>query len=259
MQALRIMIGSTTILGRPTDSTTRVRGLFVGRGGFTGWDDGVDSRRESVPRPDAHGEFDLPVLLGSRVFSIDGYALGWSPSELASLRSEVVAMGAEGGRFPVVVDHQGEQLTAYARRGGKPSFQDAGIRHGMHRATFLMQFVAADPRKYGETESYTGPASHMGDFPAIPVIDVTATSTMAGYTVVGPEGRRFVVTQTLPAGQTHRIDMRTGWLYLNGALQIGAVGVSDLWTIPPGRQVAHILEPDSGAGTVMVTVTDTFI
>lgn len=249
------------ILGVPDESMTRVEGLFVGPDGFEGWDDGGgESRRESVERPGAHGEFDLPVFLGSRVVTIDGHALAWSASELGHLRGQIMGLGATGPRFKLTVDHQGQTLWAWARRGSKPTFKDAGIRHGMHRARFMVQFVCADPRKYGETNTFPGgvAAVHYGNFPATPELLVTGTMP-AGYSVLGPGGKQFVVSQALTAGQSHRIDLRTGWLYRNGVLQVGAVSRADLWVVPTGGSVVHTLAPVSGSGSLVVKVLDTFI
>lgn len=254
---LRIRIGSTVILGRPDGLHPRVEGLFVAQDGFEGWDDGGgDSRRESVPRPAAHGEFDLPVFQGSRVFSIDGHALAWSERELGQLRSVVTGIGATGDRFRVTVDHQGQTLWAMARRGTKPTFKDAGIRHGMHRARFLMQFVAADPRKYAEVREFPAgvPAVHLGNFPATPRLMIGAGS--GGYTITGPAGRQIVV-DAAPAGP-HYIDFANGGLFTeNGMRQAGAISVYQPWTVPVGAPGVTV--SISGSRSLVQRVTDTFI
>ncbi len=255
---LRIRVGGVTILGRPDGSSSKPKGLFVGPDGFAGWDDGPDLRREAVDRPGQHGQFDMPVFNGSRVVSIDGHALAWSESELGHLRDLIMGLGAFGDLLRLTVDHQGSTRWADVRRGAKPTFQDAGIRFGLLRARFAIHFVAPNPRKFGETREFPAGAAafHYGNFPASPEIVVTGPKA-GGYTITGPGGRQYVVTQALASGQTHRIDMSTGWLYLNGALQSGAVSQARTWAIPPGTSAVHTIT--GGTGSMAVRLTDTFM
>lgn len=252
---LRIQIAGVTIWGAPYDSA-RLSGLYVGPDGFEGWEDGGgDSRRDSVDRPAQHGEFDLPVSLGSRVITVDGYALAASAIELGHLRNAVMGVCAAGGRARLTIDHQEQTLWAHVRRGAKPTFKDAGIRHGVHRGRFMLSMLAADPRKYGETREFAAgvAAVHYGNFPATPVHEVTGTGS--GYTITGPAGRAFTVSSG-PGSGVDRIDMASGRVYRNGALLLGAVSRADLWTIPPGAPgVTHAIS----AGTLTTTVTDTFV
>ena len=255
---LRIRIGSTVILGRPDDVQKRVEGLFVAKNGWVGWDDGGgEIRREAVPRPSSHGEFDLPVFQGSRVFSIDGHALAWSELELGHLRSVVNGIGATGDRVKVTVDHQGQTLWAMARRGAKPKFEDSGIRHGLHRAKFFLQFVAADPRKYGELRTFADgeAAFHYGNFPATPRYTVLGTAE-TGYTVTGPGGRQVVVQRPLAPSAPHVLDFATGGLYIGGSRVMGAITKYEPWSIPPGSEVTAVV---NGSRTLRAELADTFI
>lgn len=260
---LRIQAAGVTFLGRPDEQSPRVEGLFVGPDGFEGWEDGGgDTRSESVDRPAAHGEFDSPVFLGSRVITIDGHALAWSPAELGHIRNRVMGLGGNGDRFQLTVEHQQETLWASARRGTKPTFKDAGIRHGLLRARFSVHLVCRDPRKYGEVRTF-GPATALtvfqyGNFPGIPELIITGAMP-SGYAVHGPDGKQFIVSQALSADQTHRLDFRTGRLYRDNVLQIGAVSNGGTWTIPVGSAVPMTLAPVSGAGSMTVRVPDTFI
>lgn len=255
MLRIRFEGAAEVILGSPAGMLGRVQGLFVAPDGFDGWDDGGgESRRESVPRPAQHGEFDLPVFQGARVFSIDGWALAWSERELAQLRSVVTGIGATGDRFKVTVDHQGQTLWVGARRGPRPTFKDAGIRRGMHRARFLMQFVAADPRKYGESRDFAAglPALHYGNFPATPLLRIGAGA--GGYTVTGPNGR--VITVSAAPAAAHEIDFATGGLYVGGVRQVGAIATYQPWSIPVGAP--GVVATITGARSLVQRVTDTF-
>lgn len=256
---LRIRIGQLTILGQRNPLLRLQSGLFVAPDGLDGWDDSAPARRDATPRPVAHGEFDAVTYQGARVVSIDGFAIADSEQELAHLRSQVTGIAADG-TARIVVDHQGQTLWADARRADTTKFKDLGARAGALCASFFVQLVCVDPRKYGELRSFNGPTAtclHYGNFPALPVIEVTGTLP-TGYTVAS-QGKQFIVSQALAAGQTHRIDMRRGWLYRDDVLQSGAVAQADTFTIPVGAATPVVFTPASGTGAMTVSVTDTFI
>lgn len=254
---LRIQVAGVTILGAPYD-LANATGLYVGPGGFEGWEDGGgDSRRESVDRPSQHGEFDLPVFQGSRVVTVDGHALARSAPELGHLRDRIMGICADGSaRF--VVEHQGQTLWASVRRGAKPTFRDAGIRHGLHRARFMLSLVAADPRKYGEVHDFLGGtvAVNRGNFPARPQLIVSGTAA-GGYTVTGPGGRRVVVTKALTSGSPHTIDFAKGGLWVGGVRQLRAITIYQPWEIAPGLPGA-VATVNNGASLIQ-RVTDTYV
>lgn len=250
---LEIRAGGLVILGRPAGHGLP-RGLFVGPGGFQGWDDAPAGRRAGVDRPTAHGSFDVPVWRGERVVTIDGPALAYSESELGHLRSRVTGLGSDGRRVRLTVDHQGKTLWADGRVV-EATFRDSGARGRRLHAKFSLQIVAADMRKYGPVVAFPGAsvqAFHYGNFPSAPVIEV-AGPVAAPYTVAS-QGRSYTVTQALTSGQTHRIDMATGWLYRNGVLQTGAVSSAQTFEVPPGQPVAV-----TGPASMTVKVTDTYI
>ena len=112
-----------------------------------------------------------------------------------------------------------------------------------------------DPRKYGKTEHFPAgaPASHEGNFTALPVLTVTG-SAPAGYTVYGPAGRQFVVAQPLLPGQPHEIRMRDGLVRIGGAVIPGAALTPATWGIPAGIPVVHGI---SDGLTLDVAVTET--
>lgn len=254
---LRISIAGVTILGAPTDSLSRVEGLFVARDGFDGWEDGGgESRREAVPRPGAHGEFDTDVFQGSRPISIDGHTLAESDEKLISLRNQIMGIGADGKLLRITVEHRGQVLWADVRRGPKPTFKDTGVRFGRRHGRFLLQLVAPDPRKYGQVNDFPGGtvAVNRGNFPATPRLLVGAGA--GGYTVTGPGGRQVVVG-TAPAG-AHYIDFASGGLFTSaGVRQLNAITIYQPWTIDPG--IPGGAASISGSRSLTQRVTDTFV
>lgn len=210
-------------------------GFVIAPQGLEGWGDGATMRSNTVARPQAHGDFDVPGFLGGRLVTIQGACLADSPWELERYRDAFVGWGADGGKFTVVVEQGGRVLRGEARIAAsqKPSFTDVG--DGLN-ATFSTSWWFPDPRKYGEAISDGGGSTvtvvHRGNFPALPRIRVTG-SAPGGYTINGPNGRLIVISRALNGGQTHEFDMATSRLSVNGTRVLGGVARSDLFTLPP--------------------------
>src|SRR5690606_12379510 len=174
-------------------------GFFVKKDGLN-WFDSVDVRFDETHRPAAHGSFDVPVTLGSRLVQVDGYCFAESEAALEHMGNQLKGVLADGGKGRVQVQWNGSTTWADVRLGSQTKFSPN--RHSL-AGEFQFTFWAADPRKFGETRTF-GPASsmvvyHSGNFPASPVLTVTGDS-VGGYTIQGEGGRRYVVTKTLVPG-----------------------------------------------------------
>lgn len=247
---LRVRVGHLVFEGLTSD------GLLIGPDGFSGWDSGTDSKGQSVPRDDSDGDYDLPVYRQSRIVSISGQGLADSDAQLVHMGAQLTGLGSSGQLVRLIVDHHGSTTWADARVVSQTQWDERG---GHRVADFQIQFKCADPRKFGETRTFASgeAAFHYGNFPATPQITVSG-SRPSGYTVNGPDGKRFVVTRALTAGNPHSIDMNTGLLRVNGVLVFGGVTVAETWAIPAGRQVIHTLT-GSGSGDLSVKVADTYV
>lgn len=261
MSRLQIRFPRFEVWGRP-EYGRPLAGLYVGKGGWSGWDDAAPGRREAIVRPSDDGEFDMPVLRGARVLSISpGVALAGSERELGELRALVTGLGSDRAPFPMTVKHQGQMLTATARLLDA-SFVDSGRGSGAggakYQASFSLDMVCADPRKYGLLRRFEGnPAEvfHLGNFPAQSKITVSGVAA-SGYTVTGPGGRRVVVSKPLTAGAPHVIDFAVGGLFVGGARQTGAVTIWEPWAVPAGVPVTVSV---TGGLALAVELHDTFI
>lgn len=260
-QALEIRFDGLEILDHPRDMSHPF-GLFVKRDGFQGWQGISSRRREALARAVAHGEFDMPVFLGSRVVTIDGWVLGSSEKDLGERSDSLTGIGAAGGKVTVFVEHQGKSRRADGRVLIAEA-EDTGIRSGVLRAEFQLQFVFADPRKYGDTAVLPGDrldpinrdatatsivVGHYGNFPAFPVVEIP--SAPVAYTITSPGGTFTVAGATV--GGTHRVDLRNGRVYRNG-VEMPGVGRGDLWAVPANARWTHAL---SVAGRVRIPDTD---
>lgn len=237
----------------------KFKGFAVDPDGFEGIDDGVDMRRDSVERPQAHGDFELPGFLASRVSSLSGWCRADSHAELLHFRSILTGILGHGGTGKLVARWGGDPRWGMAGRAGPaPKFK---VRAKTPRiADWQLQLWFPDPRLYGETRVFAAGelAHHYGNFPAAPVFTVSG-SMPSGYTINGPAGKKYIVTRAVTSGAPHTIDMATGLLSVGGAVVFGAVSRADTWGVPGGAQVAHTLVPVSGSGSVSVAVRDTFI
>lgn len=241
---------------RGTPTQIERKGLFVLKNGLQGQQALSARRRDALARALSHGEHDVPVRLPARVTTLDGAAIERSLELLGKLTSRVSSWGATGERFTLTVDHMG-QVTSARVRVMVADVEDAWERRGgLFVSRFQVQFLAADPRKYGATATLPGsgtstsvPVFHRGNFPAAPVIEIP--SAPSSYTITSPAGT-FTVSGAA-AGGTHRIDMRTGRVTRNGVWMQG-VGRGPVWAVPEGAVWTHTL---SAPGRVLIA--DTFV
>lgn len=250
---LHIRADGATILGRPEVAEP---GLYVAAGGFVGVDDGVDVRREAIPRPGERGEFDLSVLSGARVVSLDLIALAESVAGLRAQRARLKRIGQGGGRFTVVFGHLDQFLSGTARRGGQTLFKDSGIHEtGLLRATAFVQWVFPDPLLFDGMESTARAtavdAFHWGDAPVAPFVDVYGPFP-GGYTITAAGLGSLTVTTALGAGQVETVDIGASRVYRGGVRQMRAISVPGRWEIPAGRVVPHTITGPGGSGSMVV-------
>jgi hypothetical protein len=244
-----VTLGGLTFVGGAGAAT-----YTIDSDGLKGWLDGVQSRRESAPRPVGHGEFETPTFLGGRLVTLSGLVLASSDAGFEAAIADLTGLLADGSAAEMSVAQASGTLTATVRRAGAPDIQV--LVYG-ETARYQVQLWAADPRRYGADQATVGPGAslsvaHDGNFPASPVVTVDGPVS-APYSVAS-QGHTVTVTQSLAGGETHTIDMATGWVYLDGDLQSGVTSAVDVFTIPPGAGVTV-----TGPSTMTVDVTDTYI
>lgn len=256
---LTIKVAGLEILG-PARKRQHGHGLIVKPEGFQGWQGLSSTRREALARAVQHGEHDVPVYLGSRVVTIDGWVLGETEFDMGWLSDSVTGLlGA--GRTDVTVEHQGRTLRAGARTviaecmdsGGDPLVSE-----------FQLQLLCADPRKYGETTNLPGdrlfppdPSAtatamdvfHHGNFPAFAVIVIPSAPSSYSITAAG---KTFTVIGAT-AGGTHEVHLRSGRVYRDG-VEMPGVGKGDLWVIPDNTSLRHFLSVPG-----RVKIADTYV
>ena len=228
-------------------------GFFIRE--WSGWWGGVDPKTDAVARPQADGDFDVPGFLEPRILTLTGRCHAKSAEYLEQYELRLSGLFGSGKSQRVMVDGPGGTQWADGRRAGS----EFEIELWGAYAAYQLVVKFANPRKFGESRSFTGTAPvahHYGNFPATPVLTVTGASS-GGYTISGPEGRSYVVTRALTSGTPHVIDMATGRLLIAGVVQVGAVSVAQTWAIPPGTKTSMSIT--GGSAVLSVSVLDTYI
>lgn len=216
--------------------------------GIKGVWEGVDVRREDTARPLAHGSFDAPVFLASRVIPVSGHFSTRTPAELVHEMNRLTGLLAGGQSGRLSLDDDTGTTWMDVRLGGATQVTQLDAT----TAQFLVTFWAPDPRRYGETGSFASGSAvfHYGNFPS--PVTVTIPSAPASYTISSPGGVFSVSGAT--AGGTHVVDLRTGRVTRNGSLMLG-VSSGATWQMPPGASWVHTVS--TGTGTIKVL--DTFV
>jgi len=254
---LRVRVGGWLAAG-DDDVLLNGEGFVIAPDGFTGWDDGVDTRRDMVARPSSPGSFVTPGYADSRLVTLSGSCWAMSEQKLDWFKRQLTGLFPDRALRTVTVEHQGSTLWAMGTRGAKPTFKVTGA--DPRDALWSLSLWFPDPWKYGETRTF-GPgttvvAHHYGNTDARPKFTVASAAGIGtGYTINGPDGEVFTVTQPVAAGVPHVIE--NGLLYINGAVVYDKISSGETWTIPPGVSVSQSLVPVSGSGTLSVEVKDT--
>lgn len=242
-----VRINDVIFRSREPETGSDTDGFYIDDDGFEGWNDGAEIIRDFVNRAQDHGAYDLPGFLDARVVSIIGTCWASSPEKLMWFGSQLTGLLVDGSG-QIVVEQPGSTQWATGRLGARTTF--AVRAEDIRSAAYQLQLWCADPRKYGEARTFAGgtPSYHYGNFTSAPVH--TVTGTMPGYTINGPAGKTFTVTKPVTAGHPHTIDMATGRLVVDGAVQMGVVTSGDVWGVPSGGQITHTL---TGSGGVLST------
>lgn len=233
-----------------------LHGFIVKDAGLSGVEDLPDGDSTVLARMHAHGIFDLPVFRRARLVSISGWAFAPSAFELARMRDQLVGLGADGGLVEFAFEDDGG-TRMLSGRVNSCKMPQHGRDHTVRWAPFSLSIECRDPRMYGEARSFSGSSVSVfqyGNFPAAAVVEVPGP-VAAPYTISGPDGRKFTVTQSLASAQKHSIDFRTGRVSRGGAVQLGVVSRGEVWAIPPGKQVPMSIT----SGSMTVKVTDTYM
>lgn len=250
---LDVELGGVRFEGRPRSA----RGFVIEPKGLSGWDSLPSSRAAGGDRVNAHGTFDVPVFRSARAVQVTGHILADSAHELEHMKNRLTGLLSDGDSGRMVVRKDTGALWADVR-----TVTAEATDLDETTASFQVQVVAADPRRYGEVQEFSGTSVsvfHRGNTPALPVLTVSGNMP-SGYTINGPGGRQYTVTRDVTPSLPHTINMRTGWLYVNNILQRTSVSRMERWSVPAGLPAtAMSLVPVSGSGSLSVRVADTFM
>lgn len=233
---------------------------------ISGWLSAPDIRRESAERQQAHGNFPAPGFLDQRLIVLEGKCFTNSAADQRHLGAQMSGLLTDGQYGRINVTHNGQTLWADVGL----YTQEFDITLYGRVAEYQIQFVAPDPRRYGETRTF-GPVAeggevlvhHRGNARAYPRFKVTAAGTMdEGWAVYGPGSgltrKRFKVNGNIAAGQSNDINLLTGEVTIGNVRRRGVIEDATTWGIPGGTRVSHLLDTNGDGGTLTAYITDTY-
>jgi hypothetical protein len=232
------------------------QGFVLSPGGVKGWRDRTGTKGEQISRPNAHGDYDLPIFRTGRIVSLSGTFLGETPEKLEHAGDRFAGLGAGGSVVRFVAEESSRTLWADGRvidSGDWDEYSD-GVS-----ASFMLSLRFANPRKFGETHTFASgsPAYHFGNFPASPIFTIAGTRP-TGYSIADGIGGVVTITRALAAGSPHTYDAATGLLRVAGVVVKGGVTRADRLTVPPGTTRSFTVT-GAGASSDSIRVVDTFI
>ena len=251
------MAGERVTWGARTFSGVDRFGRWLVTGGMEDWWGSPDTKGETVDRPDADGELDLPTYNQARLLTLSGSLHTDSHEQMHE--AQAFFASPMFGRFTVA--GHGPTLWADGRRNSGAKFLPVTDRF----AQWQVRLKFVDPRKFGETRSWAasvganaGNIHHRGNYNATPRF-VVAGSMPGGYQLT-IKGQVFTVTQPLVSGQPHSIDYGDGRLRIGGAIVHGGLGYGFTPMITPGVATALSIVPNTtGTATATLTLLDTYI
>jgi hypothetical protein len=114
-------------------------------GGLTGWFEGVEMRREIIPRPTGNGDFPTPGRLGSRLITLSGLVLTDDDPEAFEVAIKALEdLLADGDMDTFTVEQATGTYTAEVGRVGSPEII---IEVYGSLARYRLQLWAPDPTK----------------------------------------------------------------------------------------------------------------
>lgn len=225
-----------------------VQGTPFGLGTLDGWDELPPDRRESTPRPQAHGTFDEPVWSDERTVMLTGGCN--SPAERDALHAQLGAAMTFSGRgsAELVIDHAGRTLTAFAQLVRFKAPMGENWARGYF--TYAAQWVCSDPLRYG------APVSVSTGFPVLAggleydlYTDGTTDTGFLEYGAASATGRLLVAN---PGNEDAwpQFEM-TGPVPVEG-VEIVRVGTGERLRFEGGVSTGSVLVLDSASGAVVI-------
>lgn len=181
---------------------------------LSGWLDGVSTKRTSIPRPNAWGDFSEPANLNSRLITMTGTAVASSVTELHQMRDDFMGILNSGQYKEIAVKNASGERYSTVGLEGTPQW----VQQWDTVAAWKINFYAPDPRVYGPVQqlqigdsSVSGgldyPISYPLNYGAVPILQQIANT---GNTDAWPT---FIVTGNFFSGFSIHDDRRNTVTY----------------------------------------------
>jgi hypothetical protein len=221
-----------------------------------GWDDLPGITAGDEEKPQQHGAWAGLSFADPRLVSVTIWVRDDSPTWQASLKAlrRATPVPVDETEYPLVIQTRGERLMAWARIRNRIVPQDL---IGIGTSEVALQWVCADPRRYG-MEEYTADIAagqtmgiaNDGDAPTSPTLVFRGPVVLPRVTWAE---QSLAFNVTLSSGQTLTVDTRLG----TAEWSTGAFAPTDDFSVPieewyiPADGADVTYEPDSGGANGM--------
>lgn len=251
-----------------------------------GWYDGVLMRRTNEVRPTQWGDFPNRGYLGSRTVSITGVAVAPDRFNLARLHDDFTSVLINGDYewMSIKTSTEGERFIKVGLEG-TPKW----VPRSDTFASFKIDFIAPDPRKYGPSRIWTVPGVNFegglkyplsypvmftsdeerapeiqvvgngGNADAWPIIEVQGDFP-SGFQVIDGRGNVIEFSGSVSMSTPVIINFEEGWARQRGQDRTSSLTSRDWFAIAPGEVIRPQLRyKDLGQGWIHIAVRDTWI
>ena len=252
---------------------------------LTGWDDGVNTRRNATVRPVSNGDFKEPYTFSSRIIGISGTAIATSRGELQRMHDSISGLLRDGEYTEIRVETAG--TVRYSTVGLENSL--AWVRQHDTVAVFRLELYAPDPHIYGperivtlgattdagggltyplsyplnynaqNLQSLTPPLANNGNAEAWPRVKVTG-DYYSGFSITDGRDRKITYSGPVTRSAPVEIDMGRGTAIQSGVDKSVLLSERDWFSILPGETLSPEFKPiQTASGWCDIIIRDTFI
>lgn len=252
---------------------------------LTGWDDGVNARRNATPRPVSNGDFKEPYTYASRLIAVSGTAIATSRGELQQMRDALTGVLAKDEYAELRVETSASTRFAFVGLENSVSW----IQQHDTVAIFRIEFYAPEAYIYGPEKvvtlgatgvtvgglnyplsyplNYNSPAvqpmsptiSNLGNTTAWPKFKITG-DYFSGFILTDGMNNKVTYNGVVSNSAPVEIDMGRGTATQSGNDKTVLISDRNWFGILPNSTISPEFKPiQPASGWCDIIIRDTFI